>query len=76
MLFCISQGDGGGTDFLKNAVTYGQTEGFGSDLWRVDDVSVNYHILTRTVVVKQSLRTLPTVCNLLSTYKGGDLIII
>ncbi len=45
MLFCISQGDGGGTDFLKNAVTYGQTEGFGSDLWRVDDVSVNYHIL-------------------------------
>ncbi|XP_071338159.1 factor in the germline alpha [Trachinotus anak] len=30
--------DGSGTDFLKNAITYGQTEGFGSDLWRVDDL--------------------------------------
>uniref|UniRef100_A0A665WYH6 BHLH domain-containing protein n=2 Tax=Echeneis naucrates TaxID=173247 RepID=A0A665WYH6_ECHNA len=30
--------DGTGTDFLKNAITYGQTEGFGSDLWRVDDL--------------------------------------
>ncbi|XP_062273143.1 factor in the germline alpha [Scomber scombrus] len=29
--------DGNQTDFLKNAITYGQTEGFGSDLWRVDD---------------------------------------
>ncbi|XP_051807100.1 factor in the germline alpha [Acanthochromis polyacanthus] len=32
--------DGSGTDFLKNAITYGQTEGLGHDLWRVDDVSV------------------------------------
>ncbi|KAG8011690.1 Factor in the germline alpha [Nibea albiflora] len=30
--------DGGGTDFLKNAITYGQTEGLGNDLWRVDDL--------------------------------------
>uniref|UniRef100_A0A8D3BDZ8 Folliculogenesis specific bHLH transcription factor n=1 Tax=Scophthalmus maximus TaxID=52904 RepID=A0A8D3BDZ8_SCOMX len=30
--------DGCGTDFLKNAITYGQTEGLGSDLWRVDDL--------------------------------------
>ncbi|XP_027132394.1 factor in the germline alpha isoform X2 [Larimichthys crocea] len=30
--------DGSGTDFLKNAITYGQTEGLGSDLWRVDDL--------------------------------------
>ncbi|XP_039476449.1 factor in the germline alpha isoform X1 [Oreochromis aureus] len=29
--------DGSGTDFLKNAITYSQTEGLGSDLWRVDD---------------------------------------
>ncbi|XP_030000090.1 factor in the germline alpha-like [Sphaeramia orbicularis] len=29
--------DGSGTDFLKNAITHGQTEGLGSDLWRVDD---------------------------------------
>uniref|UniRef100_A0A7N6BZH1 Folliculogenesis specific bHLH transcription factor n=1 Tax=Anabas testudineus TaxID=64144 RepID=A0A7N6BZH1_ANATE len=29
--------DGSGTDFLKNAITYGQTEGLGNDLWRVDD---------------------------------------
>uniref|UniRef100_A0A3Q1B6W0 BHLH domain-containing protein n=1 Tax=Amphiprion ocellaris TaxID=80972 RepID=A0A3Q1B6W0_AMPOC len=29
--------DGSGTDFLKNAITYGQTEGLGHDLWRVDD---------------------------------------
>ncbi|XP_026177794.1 factor in the germline alpha [Mastacembelus armatus] len=28
---------GSGTDFLKNAITYGQTEGFGSDQWRMDD---------------------------------------
>lgn len=40
MLFSLSQDDGSGTDFLKNAITYGQTEGLGSDLWRVDDVSV------------------------------------
>ncbi|XP_074526897.1 factor in the germline alpha [Halichoeres trimaculatus] len=26
-----------GTDFLKNAITYGQTDGFNSDLWRMDD---------------------------------------
>ncbi|KAF7199676.1 factor in the germline alpha isoform X1 [Nothobranchius furzeri] len=26
------------TDFLKNAITYGQTEGLGSDLWRMDDL--------------------------------------
>uniref|UniRef100_A0A3B4TDR1 Folliculogenesis specific bHLH transcription factor n=1 Tax=Seriola dumerili TaxID=41447 RepID=A0A3B4TDR1_SERDU len=30
--------DGSRTDFLKNAITYGQTQGFGSDLWRVDDL--------------------------------------
>nr|BAJ10821.1 factor in the germline alpha [Parajulis poecilepterus] len=29
--------NGSGTDFLKNAITYGQTEGFSSDLWRMDD---------------------------------------
>ncbi|CAJ1068368.1 factor in the germline alpha-like [Xyrichtys novacula] len=29
--------DGGETDFLKNAITCGQTEGLGSDLWRMDD---------------------------------------
>lgn len=40
MLFSLFQQDGCGTDFLKNAITYGQTEGLGSDLWRVDDVSV------------------------------------
>ncbi|KAF7656712.1 hypothetical protein LDENG_00037380, partial [Lucifuga dentata] len=27
----------GGTDYLKNAISYDQAEGFGSDLWRVDD---------------------------------------
>ncbi|KAK5910377.1 hypothetical protein CesoFtcFv8_004217 [Champsocephalus esox] len=26
-----------GTDFLKNAITYGQTDVLGSDLWQVDD---------------------------------------
>uniref|UniRef100_UPI0037E73EE4 factor in the germline alpha n=1 Tax=Semicossyphus pulcher TaxID=241346 RepID=UPI0037E73EE4 len=30
--------DGSGTDFLKNAITYGQTEALSSDLWRVDDL--------------------------------------
>ncbi|XP_070820077.1 factor in the germline alpha [Chaetodon trifascialis] len=30
--------DGSGTDFIKNAITYGQTEGLGNDLWRVDDL--------------------------------------
>ncbi|XP_069022279.1 factor in the germline alpha [Embiotoca jacksoni] len=30
--------DGSGADFLKNAITYGQTEVLGSDLWRVDDL--------------------------------------
>lgn len=39
-LFSFSQDDGSRTDFLKNAITYGQTEGLGDDLWRVDDVSV------------------------------------
>ncbi|XP_061673855.1 factor in the germline alpha isoform X2 [Syngnathoides biaculeatus] len=29
--------EGSETDFLKNAVTYGQTESFDTDLWRVDD---------------------------------------
>lgn len=38
MLFSVSQNDG--TDFLKNAITYGQTEGFASELWRGDDVSI------------------------------------
>uniref|UniRef100_H2MKX4 Folliculosis specific bHLH transcription factor n=1 Tax=Oryzias latipes TaxID=8090 RepID=H2MKX4_ORYLA len=26
-----------GTDFLKNAITYGQQDGFANDLWRMDD---------------------------------------
>ncbi|KAI4821224.1 hypothetical protein KUCAC02_029166 [Chaenocephalus aceratus] len=26
-----------GTDFIKNAITYGQTDVLGSDLWQVDD---------------------------------------
>ncbi|XP_044052553.1 factor in the germline alpha isoform X2 [Siniperca chuatsi] len=30
--------DGSGTDFLKNAITYGQTEGLANDLWRMDDL--------------------------------------
>uniref|UniRef100_A0A3P9AW57 Folliculogenesis specific bHLH transcription factor n=1 Tax=Maylandia zebra TaxID=106582 RepID=A0A3P9AW57_9CICH len=30
--------DGSGTDFLKNAIAYSQTEGLGSDFWRVDDL--------------------------------------
>ncbi|KAL6114679.1 figla [Pungitius sinensis] len=30
--------DGCGTDFLKNAITYGQTDGFGNDPWRVEDL--------------------------------------
>uniref|UniRef100_A0A3Q3D586 Folliculogenesis specific bHLH transcription factor n=1 Tax=Hippocampus comes TaxID=109280 RepID=A0A3Q3D586_HIPCM len=29
--------EGSETDFLKNAIAYGQPEGFDSDLWRVDD---------------------------------------
>ncbi|KAM9858685.1 factor in the germline alpha [Aulostomus maculatus] len=29
--------DGNGTDFLKNASTYGQTEGLAADLWKMDD---------------------------------------
>ncbi|XP_077377734.1 factor in the germline alpha [Festucalex cinctus] len=29
--------EGSETDFLQNAITYGHTEGFDSDLWRVDD---------------------------------------
>lgn len=40
MLFSVSQNDG--TDFLKNAITYGQTEGFASELWRGDDVSIGF----------------------------------
>ncbi|XP_029296578.1 factor in the germline alpha isoform X2 [Cottoperca gobio] len=30
--------DGSGTDFLKNAITYGQTDCLGNDLWRMDDL--------------------------------------
>ncbi|KAG7222091.1 hypothetical protein INR49_016661 [Caranx melampygus] len=30
--------DGSRTDFLKNAITCGQIEGFSGDLWRVDDL--------------------------------------
>ncbi|XP_028270526.1 factor in the germline alpha [Parambassis ranga] len=30
--------DGSGSDFLKNAITHGHTEGPGNDLWRVDDL--------------------------------------
>nr|XP_046242279.1 factor in the germline alpha [Scatophagus argus] len=33
--------DGIGTDFLKNAITYGQTEDLGNDLWRVDDLNMS-----------------------------------
>ncbi|KAM3867745.1 factor in the germline alpha [Diretmus argenteus] len=32
--------DHGGTDFLKNAISYGHAEGMASDLWRVDDLEV------------------------------------
>lgn len=39
-LFSFCQDVGSGTDFLKNAITYGPAEGFGDDLWRVDDVSL------------------------------------
>uniref|UniRef100_A0A3P8VPP9 Uncharacterized protein n=1 Tax=Cynoglossus semilaevis TaxID=244447 RepID=A0A3P8VPP9_CYNSE len=27
-----------GTGFLNRAITYGQTEGLGNDLWRLDDI--------------------------------------
>ncbi|XP_029959995.1 factor in the germline alpha [Salarias fasciatus] len=30
--------DGSRTDFLKNAITYGQTEGLNGDLWRMEDI--------------------------------------
>lgn len=40
--FFFSQKDGMGTDFLKNAITYSQTEGLGNDLWRMDDVSFSF----------------------------------
>ncbi|XP_075961109.1 factor in the germline alpha [Anarhichas minor] len=30
--------DGSGTDFLKNAISYGQTDGLSNDLWRVEDL--------------------------------------
>lgn len=33
------QDEGSATDFLKNAITYGQTEALCGDLWQVDDVS-------------------------------------
>ncbi|KAM4616854.1 factor in the germline alpha [Polymixia lowei] len=34
-----TDGQGGsGTDFLKNAISYGNAEGMYSDLWRVDDL--------------------------------------
>lgn len=39
-LFSFCQDVGSGTDFLKNAITYGPAEGFGDDLWQVDDVSL------------------------------------
>lgn len=42
VLFSFSQDDGCGTDFLKNAITYGQSEGLGNDLWRVEDVSCRF----------------------------------
>ncbi|XP_075881573.1 factor in the germline alpha isoform X2 [Nelusetta ayraudi] len=31
---------GAGTDFLKNAITYGPAEGLADDLWRVDDLNM------------------------------------
>lgn len=37
--FLSAQDESSGTDFLKNAITYSQTEALCSDLWRVDDVS-------------------------------------
>nr|AMR57127.1 Figla transcript variant 2 [Cynoglossus semilaevis] len=30
--------DSSGSDFLNSAITYGQTEGLGNDLWRLDDI--------------------------------------
>uniref|UniRef100_A0A3Q3XBC1 BHLH domain-containing protein n=1 Tax=Mola mola TaxID=94237 RepID=A0A3Q3XBC1_MOLML len=33
--------DGTGTDFLKNAITYSQTEVFGNDFWQVDDFNMS-----------------------------------
>lgn len=42
MVCFLSQNDGMGTDFLKNAITYSQTEGLGNDLWRMDDVSFSF----------------------------------
>ncbi|XP_068167566.1 factor in the germline alpha isoform X1 [Antennarius striatus] len=36
-----TDGDNGtGTDFLRNAITYGQTEGLDNDLWKVDDLNL------------------------------------
>ena len=35
---------GNTTDFLKNAVNYGNTDGLCNDLWRVDDVSCVWRI--------------------------------
>ncbi|XP_036000520.1 factor in the germline alpha [Fundulus heteroclitus] len=33
------------TDFLKNAITYGQTEDIGNDLWRIDDLlNIDEHL--------------------------------
>ncbi|KAM4578766.1 factor in the germline alpha [Fundulus diaphanus] len=33
------------TDFLKNAITYGQTEDLGNDLWRIDDLlNIDEHL--------------------------------
>uniref|UniRef100_A0A3P8VLZ2 Uncharacterized protein n=1 Tax=Cynoglossus semilaevis TaxID=244447 RepID=A0A3P8VLZ2_CYNSE len=34
----FSQHDRSGTGFLNRAITYGQTEGLGNDLWRLDDI--------------------------------------
>ena len=47
MLFSVSQNDG--TDFLKNAITYGQTEGFTNELWRGDDVSIVFFFFFKDI---------------------------
>uniref|UniRef100_H3DH92 Folliculogenesis specific bHLH transcription factor n=1 Tax=Tetraodon nigroviridis TaxID=99883 RepID=H3DH92_TETNG len=36
-----SSDESSGTDFLKNAITYGQTEALCSDIWRVDDLNLS-----------------------------------
>lgn len=53
--FVTFQDNGSGTDFLKNAITYGQTEGLDNEMWRVDDVSVVFLTVHLVMVVGDSL---------------------